>query len=64
MTLTPAFEHVTYKGNNVWEIIMRTKTHGREKIVLLGYNGVDWAGVHSAEPIEKAVKPVEFEECE
>ena len=45
----PVYESITYKGNNEWEILMRTLTHGRERIVLYACDGVNWPGVYSAE---------------
>ena len=50
----PVYERVAYNGDDRWEIIMSTTSHGRERIVLHACNGVDWPGVYSAEPFEEA----------
>jgi hypothetical protein len=49
----PVYESVAYKGDDKWEIVMTTLTHGRERIVLHACNGVDWPGVYSAESFER-----------
>jgi len=54
-TDAPIYERVAYQSNDRWEIIMRTPTHGRERIVLHACNGVDWPGVYSAEQIEEQI---------
>ncbi len=44
----PVFESITYKGNDEWEIIMTTTTHGRERVVVHS-NAATWEQVYSTD---------------
>ena len=47
----PVYESITYKGDNTWEIIMTTPTHGRERVVVHS-DTATWEEVYSADRIE------------
>ena len=47
----PVYESITYQGENTWEIIMITRTHGKER-VLVHSDTSTWEQVYSAERIE------------
>lgn len=46
----PIFESCTYDGDDHWSVIMKTLTHGRERVIVLS-DGVDFTGVYSSEKI-------------
>ena len=46
----PVYELCTYDGDDHWSVIMKTLTHGRERVVVLS-DGVDFIGVYSSEKI-------------
>lgn len=46
----PIFESVIYQGDNKWEVIMQTETHGRERVIVHS-NAASWADVYSADKI-------------
>jgi hypothetical protein len=47
----PVYKSITYKGENTWEIIMITPTHGRERVVVHS-DTATWEEVYSADRIE------------
>ena len=47
----PVYESITYTGENTWEIIMTTPTHGRERLVVHS-DTATWEQVYSADRIE------------
>jgi hypothetical protein len=47
----PAIESITYKGEDTWEVLMTTTTHGRERVVIHS-DGASWQQVYSAEAVE------------
>ena len=47
----PVYESITYQGENTWEIIMTTLTHGRERVIVHS-DTATWDEVYSAERIE------------
>ena len=53
ITDAPVYESVAYRGHDRWVIIMRTPTHGRERIVLHACDGVNWPGVYSADQLKE-----------
>lgn len=42
----PTIEHINYKGNDVWEVVINTTTHGREKLVVHS-NAATWEQLYS-----------------
>lgn len=46
----PEFESITYNGNDTYEVVMRTLTHGRERIVIHS-DGASWEEVYSADKL-------------
>lgn len=46
--IDPDFESITYEGDDKWTVIMTTKTHGRERIVVQS-DSASWYQVYSAD---------------
>jgi hypothetical protein len=46
----PEYESITYQGNDRWEVIMQTVTHGRERVIV-DSDGATWQQVYSADKI-------------
>jgi hypothetical protein len=46
----PDFESITYDGDDQWTVIMTTKTHGRERIVVYS-DTASWDEIYAADRI-------------
>jgi len=46
----PVYESVTYTGDDTWEIVMNTTTHGKERVIVHS-NTATWDQVYSADSI-------------
>jgi hypothetical protein len=45
----PVFESITYDGNDTWTVMMRTTTHGRERVIMHS-DTATWDDIYSVKP--------------